>query len=426
MAVFLLTLGCPKNEVDSEQFERKLMESGVAVVGDPEEADTLIVNTCCFIEDAKRESIEETLRLSGLKGGYKRLAIIGCMGQRYGDELQKEMPEVDAVFGLGDEENVIGWVKNASSPSVCSPAPAPGAEILTSYSYLKIAEGCDRKCSFCVIPSVRGRFRSTGPDEILKEAERKVNAGALELILIAQDITRYGGKEFDGYGLKELVRDLASIDGDFHVRLLYLYPTDVDEGLMELLASEEKVSKYLDIPLQHSEDRVLRLMKRRGTRKEYLRLVRRLRRMAPGVALRTTMMVGFPGETEEDFRGLMDFVSEAAFDHLGAFKYSREEGTAAYGMKGRVPAEVIERRYGELMELQAGISLEHNRELVGREFKALIDGFKGGDAAVGRIYSQAPGIDGVTLISGAPDGARSVRVRITGAGEYDLEAEAAA
>jgi ribosomal protein S12 methylthiotransferase len=419
MSVFLSTLGCPKNQADSGHILGKITGKGISVSETPEDADVILINTCGFIEDAKRESIEEILRLSKLKTNGRHLIVFGCLAQRYKEELLGEIPEIDAIFGVGEEEKIADMIvslrkENEEGGGFTQKAESP-------YAYLKIAEGCDGRCTFCVIPSIRGPFRSIPPEDILSEAEEKLSFGVRELILIAQDITEYGKGLKRGYDLKSLLKDLSAIKGDFRIRLLYLYPSGVDEGLLEVVASLEKIHKYLDIPLQHSEDRMLRLMGRRGSKKEYERLLRRIRRMMPGAALRTTFMVGFPGETEEDFRGLMDFVEEARFDRLGVFKYSKEEGAASYKMKGHIPASLKERRFDELMRLQSGISFEKNKELIGRELSALIDASDGG-SAIGRIYSQSPEIDGVVFIEG--EGIKAgdyVDVEITDAMDYDLK-----
>jgi ribosomal protein S12 methylthiotransferase len=436
MNISLITLGCPKNQVDSENLLRDLGEKGISIRERPEEADILLINTCGFIEDAKRESIDGILDLSKIKNG-KKLLVFGCLSQRYKDELKREIPEKDAIFGVGEEGKIIEYcskikgVRGQGSGVKVNEkenlSPYYLSLTTNSYAYLKIAEGCNKRCTFCVIPSIRGSFRSFSPDSILKEAEKKIETGMKELILIAQDITAY---KFNGYNLGSLLRDITSIKGDFYVRLLYLYPTAINDELLEVISSENKIYKYLDIPLQHSEDRVLRLMGRGGTKKEYLKLIRKIRRSIPGVALRTTFIVGFPGETEEDFRNLMDFIEEVRFDRLGVFKYSKEEGTSAYSMKGHLPQVIKDRRFDEIMRRQAGISLEKNKELLGRRFRAIVEDPThrvdevDGKTVIGRIFSQAPEIDGVTFIEWTkgqklPD--TFVDIEITDAFDYDLK-----
>ncbi|MCI0468772.1 MAG: 30S ribosomal protein S12 methylthiotransferase RimO, partial [Nitrospirae bacterium] len=319
----ITTLGCPKNQVDSGHLTKRFLAEGFIQTDDAHKADILLVNTCGFIKDAKEESIEEILSIAGLKDSGKQILVFGCLGERYKGELVKEIPEIDGVWGVGEEDQIIEHCKKLNNmeatgkDNVLSKTLKPSLHS-ESYAYLKIAEGCDKKCTFCVIPSIRGKFRSQPPEDILKEAEGYINGGIRELILVAQDITRYG-KEFRGYNLASLLKDIVSIHGDFRVRLLYLYPTEIDEELLNIIASEEKIFKYLDIPLQHSEDKILRLMGRRGNRKEYIRLIRNIKRKIPGIAIRTTFIVGFPTETEADFNGLVDFIEEMRFERLGVF-----------------------------------------------------------------------------------------------------------
>ena len=429
--VSLISLGCPKNLVDSEGLLKLLAEEGIDHDPDPANADLLLINTCGFIETAKRESIEEILKLVETKG-RRRLVVFGCLAKRYGDELKKEIPEIDVIFGVGEEDKIVAYCKevagirdlgfgvgdrnspvSSSKPSLLIPEPS-------SYGYLKIAEGCDRGCTYCVIPDIRGKFRSGNPENILKKAERLVASGRKELIIIAQDITSFG-RDIPGYGLGRLVKEIASISGDFWVRLLYLYPTSITDELIETVRSEEKVCKYLDIPLQHTESKILGLMKRGGGREYYRNLVTGLREAIPGVALRTTLITGFPQENEEDFAHMLGFVQEMQFEHLGVFPYSREEGSAAYALKGQVPRHVREKRRDRIMDVQSGISLEKNINLVGKMFRAVVDDIDGVEG-IARIYSQAPEIDGVVFIKGP--GVRKgefVQVRIDRAYDYDLQ-----
>src|SRR5208283_4049984 len=331
-----------------------------------------------FIKDAKEESIEEVLRLAQMKEDGKKLVVFGCLAARYRNELLKEIPEIDVIWGVGEETRIIEYCKknmargNTQEAGGNMPIAHRQSPCASSFAYLKIAEGCDKRCTFCVIPSIRGAFRSIRPELIMAEADAYIKAGVRELILVAQDITNYG-KDLDGYDLVALLRDLASLPGDFYIRLLYLYPTAVSEALIEYIAAEDKIQKYLDIPLQHSEDKILRLMGRRGTRSEYRKLIRTLRRQIPGIALRTTFIVGFPTETEEEFNGLIDFIEEIRFDRLGAFMFSKEEGTPAAAYKGQAPDKVKRRRFEEIMKRQALISLEINRDIVGRRFRAIVD-----------------------------------------------------
>ena len=448
--IHIATLGCPKNMVDSRHLMGNCIMKELAHVDDPAAADVILVNTCGFIKDATRESISEILKLSKLKGEGLggRLAVFGCLASRYGDELTREIPEIDAIFGVGEDEKIIEYCLKHGSEQVrqqeavgmaagmslqkdFGDAEIPG--VGASYAYIKIADGCDKKCTFCVIPSIRGRFRSIPREIIIREAEGFVRRGVKELILVAQDICNYSTGQGE-YALVDLLKDMAAIDGDFRIRLLYLYPTEITDDLLTLVAEEDKICKYLDIPLQHSEDRVLKLMGRRGTRKEYVKLIRTIRRRIPGVALRTTFIAGFPSETEEEFLGLVDFIEEARFDRMGVFAYSREEGSPAAGLKGQIPEKVKRRRLDEIMKRQAMISLSKNEELVGKRFRALVDEMDD-KVIICRLASQAPEIDGVVIIdrteerkiAGGEESTAGVRagdfadVEIISAYDYDLK-----
>jgi len=415
----VITLGCPKNTVDSRHLIEKLKSEGFSYVEEFKKADFVFINTCCFINDAKEESIDEILTAAKFKE-HRKLIVFGCLSKRYSEEIKKEIPEIDALFGINDTESIVDFMKQfrdfrSFSKSFSYTVEPP------SYRYIKIADGCSRKCKFCIIPSIRGSFKSIEPEKILKEAENFVNSGVKELILVAQDITQYG-KELKGYRLSNLVRDLCSINGDFWIRLLYLYPTDIDDTLIQTVAENDKIVKYLDIPMQHSEERILRLMGRRGTRKEYLKKIRQLRESIPGITLRSTFIVGFPTEREDEFQRLVDFIEEVQFDRLGVFKYSQEEGTVAYKLKEQVPEAVKQRRYDEIMSRQAIISLEKNRALVGKKYDALLD-YVDVDIAIARLYCHAPEIDGVVILENVSNlkAGDKVRVLITEAYEYDLK-----
>jgi ribosomal protein S12 methylthiotransferase len=364
------------------------------------------------------------VRLAGGKTNGKRLVVLGCLAERYRLELKREIPEIDAIFGVAEEEAIVGHLLAGAGPPVQA-ARVSAPTLMEGYTApVKVAEGCDRRCSFCVIPSIRGSFRSRPAGDILAEAETHVRNGMRELTLVAQDLTAYG-RDLGGYSLARLLRDIASLSGDFWIRPLYLFPTDVDDGLLAAMAEEPKVVKYVDIPLQHTEDHLLRAMCRPGGREEYLDLVGRVRELIPGAALRTALIVGFPGETEEDFEGLLDFVEKTRFERLGAFMYSREEGSEAAGMEGQVAQPVKEERYEELMRLQADISQGKNLALVGKRVRALVEAVEG-DTAVGRIAIQAREIDGVTYIKGTVGRklleGEFVEVDVTAAHDYDLEA----
>jgi len=462
--VYIETLGCPKNVADSEGFKKRLVLAGVPVKDSPEEAEFIIVNTCGFIEDAKRESIEEILRLASFKQKIRtrrfthatntstvtftnnnvekavpKLVVMGCLVKRYFRELKKELPEVDAFFGVNEEDNIIAYLKSNSSTisgdsNRCDSfgletvsfvtnkvkaglKSSKGFQLLPSppYAYLKISDGCNRKCSFCVIPKIKGPYWSIEPDKIIREAQELISKGYKELILVGQEISSYGRDRRDFPSLRDLIKEITGIPGDFWVRLLYLHPASITEELLEEVASNNKVCKYLDIPLQHSEDRILRLMRRPGSKEQYRRLIKRIRSIIPDVTIRTTFIVGFPGETDGDFNGLIDFIKEIEFDRLGVFKYSREEGTPAFNFKGQLPDKIKKKRYDEIMKLQAEISLRKNLSLVGKKMRCLID-YKG----LGRLQSQAPEIDGMVLLNSTSI-SDFVDVIITRAYEYDLE-----
>lgn len=457
--VSVVTLGCPKNLVDSEELLSRLRDEGISHTTDAGEADIILVNTCGFIEEAKRESIDEILKLKKIREKGARLLVFGCLAKRYGKELIAEIPEIDALFGVGEESAIIEYCKTAAanrraytpigaeSGSSLSRTRAMGTvpdlrtercEVVesglsptngNSYAYLKISEGCNRSCTYCVIPAIRGRHRSTPPGDIVKRAEGLVRSGVRELILVAQDSGSYG-RELKGYNLSSLLRDIASVEGNFRIRLMYLNPSSVNSELLSVIASEEKICKYLDIPLQHSGERVLKAMGRTGSAESYRRTIRKVREAIPDVALRTTFIVGFPGETDSDFRGLIDFVEEMRFERLGAFVYSREEGTPAAKMKGQVPRRIKLKRLDEMMRVQSHISLDKNKALRGRKFSVLVDEVDG-NTAIARLCSQAPEIDGVVILNKSEirnpksemKPGEFLRVKITEAYDYDLKAE---
>jgi len=417
--VSMLSLGCPKNLVDSEKLLEKLGKHGILYSSNPEDADILIINTCGFIESAKKESIDEILKMAKFKGD-KKLLVFGCLAKRYGDELIREIPEIDALWGVGEDDRIVEYCrKSIKKPG--SPAGSPETLSDTPYAYLKIAEGCNRKCSYCVIPSIRGKFESIPADRILKEAKALISAGKKELILIAQDITEYG-TDLKDWNLSRLIRSMAALKGDFWIRLLYLYPTSIDDELISTIATEEKVCKYIDMPLQHSEKKILQLMGRGGSRSYFEKLIAKIRQSIPGVNIRTTFIVGFPGETEDDFNALAGFVKKVRFDRLGVFTYSKEEGSSAFDLKQQISKKVRSERFNKLMSVQSSISLEKNRKLLGQTFKALVDE-KDEDITVARIYSQAPEIDGVVLIkSNEAEKGSFINVKIEEVYDYDLKA----
>ncbi len=416
--VSLLSLGCPKNLVDSEKLLKKLEEKGIYYSSKPDESDILIINTCGFIESAKKESIEEILKLSKLKGKNKKLLVFGCLAKRHGEDLKREIPEIDALWGVGDDDKIVDYCSEIITKSTQTET----SEMLTEtpYAYLKIAEGCDKKCSYCVIPQIRGKFQSVTPEHILEEAKVLIKSGKKELILIAQDITEYG-TDLKDYDLSRLIRDIASLEGDFWIRLLYLYPTSITDKLIETIASEVKVCNYIDMPLQHSEKQMLGLMGRGGSRTYFEKLIAKIRHTVPDVSIRTTLIVGFPRETDAEFNAMVKFVQRIKFDRLGVFTYSKEEGSTAYNLKGQISKKIKAERFDKIMTVQSEISLEKNKKLIGKNFKALIDDIED-NIAVARIYSQAPEIDGVVLIrdSNAEKGC-FVNVKIEEAYDYDLK-----
>ncbi len=416
----VITLGCPKNTVDSRHLINELIAEGFSYVEEFKKADFIFINTCCFINDAKEESIDEILTAAKFKTD-RLLIVFGCLSKRYRDELKKEIPEIDAIFGVDERDKILNYMRHFKESSGTKLQDFQYTAEPPTYRYIKIAEGCSRKCSFCIIPQVRGSFRSIEPEKIMKEAEDFVYSGIKELILVAQDITQYG-KDLKGYRLPELLKDLCSISGDFWIRLLYLYPSEIDETIIQTVAENDKIVKYLDIPMQHSEERILRLMGRRGTRKEYLKKIRQIREAIPEVTLRSTFIVGFPTETEDEFQRLVDFIEEVQFDRVGVFKYSREEGTVAYSLKGQIPENVKNRRFDEIMTRQAEISFEKNRTLIGKKYDALID-YVDSDMAIARLYCHAPEIDGVVILENVADlkAGEKLKLLITEAYEYDLK-----
>ncbi len=424
----MISLGCPKNQVDAEQMLGVLAGSGFEITSEQNEADVIVVNTCGFIESAKEESIGAILDAAAMKqeGKCAKVIIAGCLAQRYRDELLKELPEADAVVGTAEIGRIGEICKRALSGKerlheVSSPAMVYGLPRLSTtpghYRYLKIAEGCSNRCSYCAIPIIRGNFKSRPYGSILDEARRLADEGARELILLAQDSTAYRDGEAD---LAMLLKALARISGIEWVRLMYAYPGRISSDLMTAMAGEEKVCKYLDIPVQHFDDKVLLAMNRRGTSGDIRRTIEELRKKVPGIALRTSLIVGFPGETEAAFKRLLAFVKEAEFEHLGVFSYSPEEGTAACDLKPQVAAETAADRLRTIMKAQAKISLKKNRALIGATRRVLVDGMED-MALTGRLQTQAPDIDGLVYLSETEaEPGEFVDVAITHATEYDL------
>ncbi len=445
--VLFISLGCDKNLVDSEKMLGLLSESGYTIVEDEAEADAIVINTCCFIHDAKEESIETILEMASWKekGRLRALVITGCLAQRYKDEIAAELPEVDAVIGTSGYTEIVpvldkllkvSGTEEAQTDGECPfvycpsidllPPSLPDKRMVTTgayTAYLKIAEGCNKRCTYCVIPYIRGRYRSFPVEDLLKEAERLVAGGARELILIAQEATVYGVDLYGRKMLPELLRKLCRLEGLDWIRILYCYPEEITDELIQVMKEEKKVCHYLDIPIQHSEDAILKRMGRRTNRAELTALIEKLRKEIPDIILRTTLITGFPGETEEDFAQMAAFVEEMQFDRLGVFTYSPEEGTKAAVMEDQIDEEVKEARRDHIMELQQDISAAAASAMVGREMSVLIEGYLyEEDIYVGRTYMDAPKVDGNVFVRSEEEmiSGDIVPVRITGASEYDL------
>lgn len=433
----VVSLGCPKNLVDSEIMLGILSRENYEIVNDESKAEVIIVNTCGFIETAKQESIDAILEMAELKKKNCELLIVtGCLAERYRHEIMDEIPEVDAVLGTGSYHEIAGVIEKAfggNKPelygSLAGTGYLDGDRVVSTgkgYAYLKIAEGCDNCCTYCVIPSLRGRFRSRRMEDLLKEATGLASKGVKELILIAQDTTRYGKDIYNEGKLVELIRKLAEIDGIEWIRLLYCYPEEIGEALIDEIASNKKVCKYLDIPIQHSSENILKSMGRRGTGRETAVLLDRIRERIPDITLRTSLIVGFPGENEEDFANLLIFVEKYRFDRLGVFMYSREEGTPAAAMKNQVPEKTSRKRHETIMALQQRISEEKNRGRLGFNYRVLVEGISDdGIFYYGRSYAEAPDIDGtIYFTSGEPlEIGKFTDVSILNAEQYDLIGE---
>ena len=439
MNLLFISLGCDKNLVDTEKMLGLLGQEGYAFVDDENEADVIVINTCCFIGDAKEESVNTILEMARLKetGRLKALIVTGCLAERYQDEILTELPEIDAVVGTTAYDRIVEAVEEVlerKGPYRCfrsideTPERTAPRVVTTGgyYAFLKIAEGCDKHCTYCVIPQVRGRYRSVPMEQLVAEAESLCRDGVRELILVAQETTLYGVDLYGKKMLPELLRRLAKIPSLVWIRLQYCYPEEITEELVQVIREEPKVCSYLDIPIQHASDRILKRMGRRTTRAELTERIRRIREQIPDIALRTTLISGFPGETEEDHQCLLEFVDEMEFDRLGVFAYSQEENTPAAQMPDQVPEEVKEARRQEIMELQQEISLERSEALVGQELLVMIEGrLPEENAYVGRTYRDAPGVDGYIFIQTSRElmSGDFAQVRVTGALEYDLMGE---
>lgn len=437
--ILFISLGCDKNLVDSEVMLGLLHKAGFALTDDEREADVIVVNSCCFIGDAKEESINTILDMARYKeiGVCKALVVTGCLAERYKEEVLTEMPEVDAVVGTSSYDHIVEVVQSVLEHHIhtqtfesidITPTRTANRLVTTGghYAFLKIAEGCDKHCTYCVIPQVRGHYRSVPMEDLLAEARSLVDGGVKELILVAQETTLYGVDLYGEKTLPKLLRELAKIPGLVWIRIQYCYPEEITDELIQTIREETKVCSYLDIPIQHASDSILKRMGRRTTESAIREMIAKLRHEIPDLALRTTLISGFPGETEEDHETLMHFIDDMEFDRLGVFTYSQEEDTPAAAMENQIPEEVKEERRAEAMELQQEISLEKCQDMIGRTVLVMIEGKVADENAyVGRTYRDAPGVDGYIFINTDQElmSGDFVHARVTGALEYDLMGE---
>ena len=438
MKILFVSLGCDKNLVDTEMMLGMLAERGHTFTDSEEEAEAVVVNTCCFIGDAKEESVNTLLQMARLKkeGRLRVLIAAGCLAQRYREEIRQEIPEVDEILGTMAIDRIADAIDEVEAGRRENHITEPDAPIVYGkkrsvttgghYAYLKIAEGCDKRCTYCIIPKVRGGYRSVPMDALVKEAEGLAQAGVRELILVAQETTVYGKDLYGKKALPELLEKLCRIPGLYWIRLLYCYPEEITDELIACMKKEPKICHYLDMPIQHASDRILKRMGRRTDQKELRERIGRLREEIPDICLRTTLISGFPGETQEEFEELYNFADEMEFDRLGVFPYSQEEGTPAAEFPDQIPQEIRESRRDELMELQQEIAFEKAQAQKGRTLLAMIEGrVEDENAYVARTYMDAPGVDGLLFINTSKQLLTGdfVRVRVTGSYEYDLIGE---
>lgn len=440
MKILFISLGCDKNLVDSEEMLGILQnKKDISFTDNEEEADVIIINTCCFVNDAKEESINTIIEMARYRteGRCSSLIVTGCLAQRYKSEIIKEIPEVDAVIGTSSIEAILDVVEKLGKEknkielyeSLDKPVYAEKKRVITTgghYAFLKIAEGCNKCCSYCIIPSIRGSYRSVPLGQLVKKAEELAEMGVKELILVAQETTVYGVDIYKKKMLPQLLSKLCDVKGIFRIRILYCYPEEITEELIAVIKSQDKICNYLDIPIQHASDKILKAMKRRTTKAQLIEIINRLRSEIPDIILRTTLISGFPGETKEDHQELINFVKDMRFDRLGVFAYSPEEGTPAADMDMQVPEEVKEERRNELMEIQQDIAFELSEEKIGREMVAMIEGrIVDENAYLGRTYMDAPEVDGNVFITTDEELITGdfVKVLITGAAGYDLIGE---
>ena len=438
MNILFISLGCDKNLVDSEVMLGLLDSRGYQIVDDETIADVIVVNTCCFIHDAKEESIQTILEMAEYKktGRLKALVVTGCLAQRYQQEIIDEIPEVDAVLGTASYDKIAEAIDEALGGHTemyledIDRLPQVSSKRLVTtgghYAYLKIAEGCDKHCTYCIIPKVRGNYRSVPMEQLLKEAKELAEGGVKELILVAQETTVYGQDIYGEKSLHRLLRKLCEIDGIQWIRLLYCYPEEIDANLIQVMKEEPKICHYLDLPIQHASDAILKKMGRRTSKAQLVDTIRTLQEEIPDITLRTTLITGFPGETEEQHQELVEFVDEMEFDRLGVFTYSPEENTPAAEMPDQIPEEVKEDRQAELMELQQEIAFDLAEDMIDREVLVMIEGKVADENAyVGRTYRDAPNVDGLIFINTDEElmSGDFAKVKVTGAMEYDLIGE---
>ena len=438
MNILFVSLGCDKNLVDTEVMLGLLASRGHQMVDSEEIADVIVINTCCFIHDAKEESIQTILEMAEYKkaGSCKALIVTGCLAQRYKQEIIDEIEEVDAVLGTTSYDKIVEAIDEAlaghTSVEMTDIDALPLVEskrLVTTgghFAYLKIAEGCDKHCTYCIIPKIRGNFRSVPIERLLKEAEDLVAQGVKEIILVAQETTLYGKDLYGEKSLHKLLRELCKISGLRWIRILYCYPEEITDELIQVIKEEDKICNYLDLPIQHASDGILKRMGRRTSKEQLVEIIGKLRKEIPDIAIRTTLITGFPGETQEQHEELMEFVDELEFDRLGVFTYSPEEDTPAAVMSDQIPEDVKEDRQAELMELQQEIAFDLAEEMIGREVLVMIEGKVADENAyVGRTYKDAPNVDGLIFVESEEElmSGDFARVRITGALEYDLMGE---
>ena len=433
--ILFVSLGCDKNLVDSEMMLGLLAKSSYEFTDDEREADVVVINTCCFINDAKEESINTILEMAELKksGAIESLIVTGCLAQRYKEEIQAEIPEVDAILGTMAIDEIaktleeVGQGIRTNRYKSLDEKPLTGVDrVVTTgghYAYLKIAEGCDKHCTYCIIPKVLGNYRSVPMEDLVQEAEKLAEQGVRELILVAQETTLYGVDLYGHKSLSELLHRLCEISGLYWIRILYCYPEEIDGALIETIRQEKKICHYLDLPIQHASDRILRRMGRRTDREQLEQTIGRLRQEIPDICLRTTLITGFPGETQEDHEQLLDFIDRMEFDRLGVFPYSQEEDTPAALMEDQIEEEVKQQRFAELMELQQEIAFAAAQDMVGKVVTAVIEGkVVDENAYVARTYKDAPGVDGLLFVNTGRELLTGdfVKVKVNGVYEYDL------